>query len=58
LWRGVCCADRGSVGCTKGLAPNDSLGCDGSPHGGLNAGAPALHSDHGPMGARLRIWSR
>jgi hypothetical protein len=38
--------------------PSNSLGCDGSPYGGTKAGAAALFSDHRPMGARLRIWSR
>lgn len=50
--------DARSVGHAKGYVPHYSLGCDGSSHGGLSAGAPALHSDHRPMGARLRIWSR
>jgi hypothetical protein len=46
------------AGDAKGYAPSYSLGCDDSPYGGIKAGAPALHSDHRPMGVRLRIWSR
>ncbi|MBI4509296.1 MAG: hypothetical protein HY698_06645 [Deltaproteobacteria bacterium] len=54
------CPDEGAVSNhpTRSYAPNHSLGCDYSASGGTNPGAPALHSDHKPMGARLRIWSR
>lgn len=53
------CTDAGSVANdARGYAPNYSLGCDSDPAGGTNPGAPALHTDHRPMGARVRVWSR
>lgn len=53
------CPDAGSVANdTRGYAPNYSLGCDGDAAGGTNPGAPAMHTDHRPMGTRLRVWSR
>ncbi len=53
------CTDAGSVANdARGYAPNYSLGCDSNPAGGTNPGAPALHTDHRPMGARVRVWSR
>ena len=53
------CGDPGSVPfSSQSYAPTYSLGCDGFVNGGTSPGAPAVHSDHRPMGARLRIWSR
>ncbi len=50
------CTDAGSVANdARGYAPNDSLGCDDDPTGGTRPGAPAMHTDHRPMGARLRV---
>lgn len=58
MWRPDACDDPGAVTPETGYRPRHSLGCDDSPHGGTRPGAPALHSDHRPMGARLRIWKR
>lgn len=53
------CPDAGSVANdARSYAPNYSLGCDDDPTGGTRPGAPAMHTDRRPMGARLRVWSR
>jgi hypothetical protein len=59
MWRPDDCNDAGSVpSAATGYRPNYSLGCDSSPHGGTRPGASALHSDHRPILARLRVWTR
>jgi hypothetical protein len=59
MYRDDNCDRPGSVANdSRGYAPNHSLGCDSWVNGGVKAGAPALHSDHRPMGVRLRVWSR
>jgi hypothetical protein len=61
MWRPDACSDEGAVanrGDDQSYAPSYSLGCDTSAGGGTRPGAPALHSDHKPMGVRLRIWNR
>jgi hypothetical protein len=59
MWRPDDCDDQGSVANdARGYAPSYSLGCDDQAGGGVRPGAPALHSDHRPLGVRLRVWSR
>jgi hypothetical protein len=47
------CRDEGGVAADeRGFRPRYRLGC------GTGRGAPALHTDHRPMGVRLRVLDR
>jgi hypothetical protein len=56
MWQPDSCDDHGSVpdDDVHGYAPNYALKCVGE----TQQGRPALHSDHKPMRAKLRVWGR
>lgn len=56
MWRPDDEYDTGSVANDEfGYRPSYSLGKDSYPGGGTKRGAPALHSDHRPIGMRIRV---